>query len=77
MEMHTGGQTKNVPFHRIIHAVHEAICPLTHRNVDVHEEGAECFIILRLGIQPEGYGFPEIWDSQDLDLDLYSRMILS
>ena len=60
MEVHAGGQTKNVPFRRIIHAIQEAICPLTHRDVDVHEEGVECFFILRLGIQGEGYVFPEI-----------------
>ena len=44
MEMHAGGQTKNVPFRRIIHAIQEAICPLTHRDVDVHEECIWLFI---------------------------------
>jgi len=60
MEMHAGGQTKNVPFHRTIHAVPETIRPLTHGNVDIHEEGFECLLILRLAIHGEGYGFPEI-----------------
>lgn len=60
MKMHTGGQTKNIPFYRSVHAAQKTICPLTHGDVDVHEEGAECFIILRLGIRAEGYAFPEI-----------------
>lgn len=77
MKMHAGGKTKNVPIHRIIHAIHEAICPLTHANVDVHEEGFECSFILRLGIQGRRYDIPEIWDSLDLCLDSQSRIILS
>jgi hypothetical protein len=39
MKMHTGGQIKTIPVHRIIHAILESIYPLTHGNVDIHEGG--------------------------------------
>ena len=48
MKMHLGGQIKTIPVHRIHHATHETIHPLTQGDVYVHGEGlVVCSSILR------------------------------
>ena len=48
MKVHKCGQIKTVPIHRIHHATHETIHPLTRADVDVHRgEGlVVCLLIL-------------------------------
>jgi hypothetical protein len=49
MKMHEGGQNKTIPVHRIHHATHETVSPLTQADVYVHGEGlVVCLLILRL-----------------------------